>query len=242
MDTLGSRYHLIAPDYPGFGYTSVPEGFTYSFDELASVIEGVVQKLRLGRYVMYMFDFGGPIGFRLATRHPDQIAGLIVQNANAYDEGLSDLARAMAANRPGIPGAEENVREILRLPVTRSQYEGGTTNAELIAPDGWTLDQHFLDLPGRKDAQVDLALNYNSNIALYPVWQQWLREHKPPTLIVWGRGDAFFPETGAYAYARDVPNAKVHLFSTGHFALEENLPDIAPLIANFIDKLDKDTP
>ncbi|WP_194815037.1 alpha/beta fold hydrolase [Nocardia sp. XZ_19_385] len=242
MDALGDRYRMIAPDYPGFGHTEAPAGFTYSFDRLADVIEGFVESLGLARFVLYAFDFGGPVGFRLATRHPDWIAGLIVQNSNAYDEGLSDLARAMTANMPGVEGAEENVREILELPVTRGQYEGGTTDVELIAPDGWTLDQHFLDAPGRKDAQVDLALNYHTNLALYPAWQQWLRDHRPPALILWGRNDAFFPEAGAHAYLRDLPDAKLHLFDTGHFALEENLPEIAPLIADFVDELHQENP
>ncbi|MGV9772734.1 alpha/beta fold hydrolase [Streptosporangium sp. NPDC003464] len=242
MDALGDRYRLIAPDYPGFGLTEAPEDFTYSFDRLADVVEGFVTALGLDRFVMYTFDFGGPVGFRLATRHPEWIAGLIVQNANLYEEGLSDLARGMIANRPGVEGAEANVRQILELPVTRGQYEGGTTDVELVAPDGWILDQHFLDLPGRKEAQVDLALDYHSNVARYPEWQQWLRDHRPPTLIVWGRGDAFFPEAGARAYLRDLPEAELHLFDTGHFALEENLPEIAPLIADFVDGLRKDAP
>ncbi|WP_084477714.1 alpha/beta fold hydrolase [Nocardia jejuensis] len=237
MDALGGRYRMIAPDYPGFGHTEAPEGFVYSFDRLADIVEGFVESLELNGFVLYAFDFGGPVGFRLATRHPEWIAGLIIQNANAYDDGMSEMARGMAANMPGVAGAAENVRQILELPVTRSQYEGGTSDPELIAPDGWTLDQHFLDALGRKDAQVELALNYHSNVELYPVWQQWLRDHRPPTLVLWGRNDAFFPEPGAHAYRRDLPDARVHLFDTGHFALEENLPEIAPLIADFVDSL-----
>jgi pimeloyl-ACP methyl ester carboxylesterase len=240
MDALGARYRLIAPDYPGFGRTEAGEGFTYSFDRLADVVEGFVNVLGLNRFVMYAFDFGGPIGMRLATRHPEWIAGLIVQNANSYDEGLSELARATAANRPGAERAEDNIRRILELPVTRSQYENGTTDVSLIDPDSWTLDQHFLDRPGRKDAQVELALDYHANLARYPEWQRWLRDRRPPTLILWGRGDAFFPEAGAYAYLCDQPDAKIHLFDTGHFALEENLAEIAPLIAGFIDDLPDD--
>ncbi|MGC5009619.1 alpha/beta fold hydrolase [Streptosporangium sp. DT93] len=237
MDALGHRYRLIAPDLPGFGYTEVPEGFTYSFDRLADVLEGFVSALGLDRFVMYTFDFGGPVGFRLATRRPGRIAGLIVQNANAYEDGLSDLARETIANRPGVPGAEENVRRLFDLEVTRAQYEEGTSDAERVAPDGWTLDQHFLDLPGRGDAQADLALDYHSNLARYPEWQRWLREHRPPTLVVWGRRDLFFTEAGARAYLRDLPDARLHLFETGHFALEENLPEIAPLIADFADRV-----
>ncbi|MFD3702025.1 alpha/beta fold hydrolase [Nocardia sp. NPDC058658] len=240
MDALGGRYRLIAPDYPGFGHTEAPADFEYRFERLADIVEGFVDAVGLTRFVLYAFDFGGPVGLRLATRRPELIAGLIVQNSNAYDEGLSDLARAMTANTPEVPGGADNVRQILELPVTRGQYEGGTTDPELIAPDGWTLDQHFLDLPGRKDAQVELGLDYHTNLALYPVWQQWLRDHRPPALILWGRNDAFFPEAGASAYLRDLPEAGIHIFDTGHFALEENLPEIAPLISDFIDDLNQE--
>lgn len=236
IDALGTQYHLVAPDYPGFGHTETPADFTYSFDTLTDVTEGFVQALGLSRFVLYAFDFGGPVGFRLATRHPDWIAGLVIQNANAYVEGLSELAQGFIANQAGVPGAEENIRQILELPVTRSQYEGGTADPELVAPDGWTLDQHFLDQPGRKEAQVALALDYHSNVELYPTWQQWLRENQPPTLIVWGRNDPFFPAPAASAYLRDLPNAELHIFDTGHFALEDQLPTIAPLIADFLDR------
>jgi pimeloyl-ACP methyl ester carboxylesterase len=236
MDALGTRYRMVAPDYPGFGHTGAPTDFTYSFARLADVVEGFVQAVGLEHFAMYLFDFGGPVGFRLAARHPEWVAGLIIQNANAYQEGLSGLARQMSANRPGVPGAEHNIRQVLELPVTRSQYESGASSPELIAPDGWTLDQHFLDQPGRKDAQIALALDYHSNLELYPAWQQWLRDHQPPALIIWGRNDPFFPEPGARAYLRDLPGADLRIFDTGHFALEENLPEIAPLIAAFLDK------
>ncbi|MEV0589498.1 alpha/beta fold hydrolase [Nonomuraea sp. NPDC050310] len=228
MDALGSRHRLIAPDYPGFGHTEAPADFTYTFDRLADVMEGFVQKLGLDRFVLYAFDFGGPVGFRLATRTPERIAGLIVQNANAYQEGLSELAKHTIQTPPD---------DLFTLAVTRSQYENGTTDPSLIAPDGWTLDQHFLDLPGRKQAQTALALDYRSNLELYPAWQQWLREHRPPTLIVWGRGDAFFPEPGAHAYLRDLPDADLHVLDTGHFALEDKLPQIAPLIDRFLQQI-----
>ncbi|WP_354637638.1 alpha/beta fold hydrolase [Kitasatospora camelliae] len=242
IDALGTRYHLVAPDYPGFGHTEAPEGFRYSFDALAEVTEGFVRALGLARFTLYAFDFGGPVGFRLATRNPERIAGLIVQNSNAYQEGLSELALGAIANRPGVPGAEEAVQPLFTLPVTRGQYEDGTTDPALVAPDGWTLDQHFLDLPGRREAQTALALDYHSNVALYPQWQRWLREHRPPTLVLWGTNDAFFLEAGAHAYLRDVPEARIHLFGTGHFALEECLPEIAPLIAEFLDALPVERP
>ncbi|WP_035845312.1 alpha/beta fold hydrolase [Kitasatospora azatica] len=239
IDALGADYHLVAPDYPGFGRSDSPDPaeFRYSFDALAEVIEGFCEQLGLDRFVLYAFDFGAPVGFRLAARHPEWITGLVVQNGNAYAEGLSATAQQMIANRPGVPGAAERVREILTLPVTRSQYEGGAGDPTLISPDGWTMDQHFLDLPGRKAIQVELALDYHSNVESYPRWQEWLRTHRPPALILWGRNDPFFLEPGARAYLRDLPEAELHILDTGHFALEETLPETAPLIADFLAKL-----
>jgi pimeloyl-ACP methyl ester carboxylesterase len=242
IDTLGSRYRLIAPDYPGFGHSDAPGSattggpFAYTFDRLASVIEGFCERLSLDRFVMYVFDWGAPVGFRIATRHPEWIAGLVVQNGNAYEEGLSQGAREFIALRPDVDGDEEKVRELLTLTATRGQYVGGATDPGMISPDGWTLDQHFLDLPGRKQIMVDLAFDYHTNVELYPRWQAWLREHRPLTLIAWGRGDPFFTEDGARAYLRDVPDAELHLFGTGHFALEESLPEISPLIAAFLER------
>jgi len=231
MDALGGRYRLIAPDYPGFGHTRAPDDFTYSFESLADVIEGFVTRMALDPFVMYVFDFGGPVGFRLATRHPEWITGLIVQNANAYREGLSEQAVGT------IYAPADALGDLFTLPVTRSQYEGGTSDPSLVAPDGWTLDQHFLDRSGRREAQLALALDYRSNVERYPDWQAWLRRHQPPTLIVWGRGDPFFLESGARAYLRDVPEAELHVLDTGHFALEEKLPQIVPLIDKFLARL-----
>ncbi|WP_017594207.1 alpha/beta fold hydrolase [Nocardiopsis potens] len=236
IDALGSHYRLIAPDYPGFGRTEAPEGFTYSFDRLADVTEGFVRRLGLDRFVMYVFDFGAPVGFRLAERHPEWIAGLIAQNGNAYQEGLSDAARGALTLAPEAPGAEEALRDLLTLDGTRSQYETGVTDPDLLSPDGWTLDQHFLDLPGRKEAQLSLFFDYRTNIESYPRWQEWMRRHAPPALITWGRNDPFFIEPGARAYLRDLPGAELHLLDTGHFALETHLPEIAPLIADFLDR------
>lgn len=228
MDALGAEYRLIAPDYPGFGHTQASDDFAYTFERLTDVIEAFVLAKGLERFVLYAFDFGGPVGFRLASRQPGRIAGFIIQNANAYDEGLSPLARDT------MNASTENLRDLFTLPVTRSQYETGAGHPEWLSPDGWTLDQHFLDLPGRQRAQCSLIQDYPSNVRQYPEWQGWLRDHRPPTLILWGRGDVFFTEAGAHAYLRDVPQAELHLFDTGHFALEECLPAIAPLIASFL--------
>ncbi|MBA3279242.1 MAG: alpha/beta hydrolase [Geodermatophilaceae bacterium] len=242
IDALGRRYRLIAPDYPGFGYSDAPDststggGFSYTFERLADVIEGFCEQLELSRFVAYVFDFGGPVGMRLAARHPEWIAGLVVQNANAYEEGLSEMARGLASLRGIVDGDADKVRTALTLAATRGQYLKGVSDPDAIAPDGWTLDQHFLDLPGRKQVQVDLAFDYHTNIARYPQWQAWLREHQPPTLVLWGREDPFFVEAGAHAYRRDLPDAELRLFDTGHFALEENLPEMAGLIAGFLDR------
>ncbi|XVS66514.1 alpha/beta fold hydrolase [Actinosynnema sp. CA-299493] len=233
VDALGTRYRLVAPDYPGFGHTEVPDGFTYSFDRLADVVEGFVDRLGLTRFALYLFDFGAPVGFRLALRHPERVAGLVVQNGNAYVEGLSDAARDFIATTPD---REQTILDLFTLDATRGQYEGGAADPALVAPEGWLLDQLFLDRPGRKEAQLALAYDYHRNVEAYPDWQAWLREHRPPTLIAWGVGDPFFTEAGARAYLRDVPDAALHLLDAGHFALEDQLPVIAPLIADFLDR------
>lgn len=234
IDVLGDRHRIIAPDYPGFGFTEAPADFAYSFERLADTIERFVEHLGLTRFVLYAFDFGAPVGFRIATRLPDRVAGLVVQNGNAYDAGLTDGARRFIGLRPEDAGAEDEVRALLTLAGTRGQYEAGVDDPEVIAPDSWTLDQHFLDLPGRADAQVALAFDYRSNLDLYPVWQRWLRDHMPPMLVLWGARDPFFSPAGARAYLDDVPDAELHLFPTGHFALEEALGEIAPLIDTFL--------
>lgn len=227
MDALGDRYRMLAPDYPGFGYTQAPEDFAYSFDRLADVIEGFVDALSLKTFWLYAFDFGGPVGLRLATRRPEMLAGLILQNANAYEDGLSELAQGLL-----------NPTEDLFSPATtRFQYETGVNDTSKLDPDAWTIDQHFLTLPGRLQAQFALARDYASNIALYPQWQQWLREHQPPTLIMWGKNDPIFLETGAAAYLRDLPDAHLHLYDTGHFALEDQLPDMARTLDRFLSQL-----
>jgi pimeloyl-ACP methyl ester carboxylesterase len=243
LDALGSHFRLIAPDYPGFGYSDAPlpasRGgvFPYTFEHLASVIEQFCIQLSLHRFVLYAFDFGGPVGFRIASRRPEWIAGVIVQNANAYVAGLSAVAReyieiGRTGHRQSAP-----LEALLTLEATRQQYVHGTAIEERIAPDGWTLDQHFLDVPGRKAIQVDLALDYYTNVAAYPAWQDWLRRAQPPLLVLWGRHDPFFLEAGARAYLSDVPSGQLHFFDTGHFALEECAPEIVPLLGRFLERV-----
>jgi putative NADH-flavin reductase/pimeloyl-ACP methyl ester carboxylesterase len=235
MDALGDRIRMIAPDFPGFGYSSDPPP-EYSFDALADAMEGFCEALELDRFALYAFDFGAPVGLRLAERHPDWIASLVIQNGNAYEVGLSAMARALAGARREDVGAEQRIRELLTLSGIRGQYLDGVSHPDQMAPEGWTLDHHLLESPQRQRIQVDLAFDYRSNVELYPRWQTWLRRHRPPTLVLWGRNDPFFLEEGAQAFTEDIPDAEVHLFDTGHFALEERLSEIAPLVGEFVER------
>lgn len=241
MPKLADRYHVIAPDYPGYGQSDQPamDKFTYSFDNLASVMEKFVAKLGLNSYALYVMDYGAPIGFRLAAAHPERITALVVQNGNAYDEGLDndfwmpvkeywkDKSEAKAAK----------LRPILELGGTQWQYtEGFRDPATNVSPDTWMLDQAYLDRPGNKEIQLELFYSYGTNPPQYPKWQAYFRKHQPPMLIVWGKGDKIFPAEGAYPYKRDLPNVEMHLFDTGHFALEEEGDDIARLMRDFLDR------
>jgi pimeloyl-ACP methyl ester carboxylesterase len=229
IEELKDDFHIVAPDHPGSGHTEVSGERHHTFDFLADTVEKFLEQLNFTGFTMYVFDFGAPVGFRIATRHPEWIKGLVVQNGNAYEDGLSELARGFIGNRD--PRA---ARDLLALKHTRFGYLEGTRDPESVSPDTWTLDQHYLDL--RPQPQVDLFLDYHTNVAQYPRWQAYLREHQPPTLITWGRGDPFFLEAGALAYLGDVPGAQLHLLDTGHFALEEDLAEIAGLIRAFVTK------
>lgn len=234
---LAGRYRVIAPDYPGYGYSSAPQsaGFEYSFDNLAKVMTRFVDALGLSQYTLYMQDFGGPVGFRMAADRPDRIQGLIVQNANAYDEGLSaamDGARAAWERRT--PETEAAFRALLSPEMTRWQYLEGAREIERISPDAWSHAQSVLDRAGSEDIQLALLHDYGSNVRAYPEWQDYLRRSQPPLLVVWGRNDPFFKADGALAYARDVPNAEIHLLDAGHFALEEMSGPIASLVLAFM--------
>lgn len=240
MDRLAGNFHLLAPDYPGFGYSSSPKSsreggsFDYTFDHLADVTEHFLTKLGVTRFFVYVFDFGAPVGFRIATRHPDWILGVIAQNGNAYEAGLGPNMQPAVKYWSDRPGMESTIRGALTLDATRSQHVDGARDPELISPDSWTLDQHWLDTPGRAQAMLDLLYDYQSNVALYPKWQRWLRDNKPPMLLPWGRNDKFFPEAGARAYLNDVPDAELHLLDAGHFVLDEYVDTVAGLIREFI--------
>ncbi|MEH1951860.1 MAG: alpha/beta hydrolase [Nostoc sp.] len=237
IPALADHFHLVAPDYPGFGYSSMPtvDEFDYTFNRLAEVMAGFVDAIGLKRYSLYLMDYGAPIGYRLATQHPEQIETLIVQNGNAYEEGLGDFWKPMRAFwQNKTPENADRVRQALASKGTKWYYITGARNIENLSPDTWTLDQALLDRSGNIDIQLALKYDYQSNVRLYPQWQAYLRQYQPPTLIVWGKNDQGFLVEGAYAYKRDLKNLEFHLFDTGHFALEEEGDAIAEHIRRFL--------
>jgi pimeloyl-ACP methyl ester carboxylesterase len=230
---LADRYHLVAPDYPGFGRSPALGGET-TFDRLADAMEAFTDALELERFSLYMFDFGAPVGFRLATRRPERVEALVIQNGNAYEAGLGPKMRALRPYWQDRAGNEAAVRGLLDLGVTRSQYLDGVPDPATVNPDLWELDQRYMDLPGRDRVMLDLLFDYQSNVALYPEWHRYLSTHQPPALLAWGRHDGFFPEAGAHAYLEDLPRAEVHLLDTGHFATATHSREIAALAADFL--------
>jgi pimeloyl-ACP methyl ester carboxylesterase len=234
---LADRYHLLAPDYPGFGYSArpTPGEFVYTFDHLAEVMEGFVDTLGLTRYSLYMQDFGGPVGFRLATRRPRQVRALIIQNANAYEEGVSSGVKDVVLRiwKERTPETEARLRELFELPVTRRQYLEGAPDPTRVSPDAWEHAQWGMDRPGNKDIQFVLHANYGSNVERYPEWHDYFRKFQPPALIVWGRNDFVFLPAGAEAYGGDLKHIELHMFDAGHFALETHAAQIADRIREF---------
>ena len=231
MPALADRFHLIAPDYVGFGHSDAPSNkeFTYTFANLADHVSGLVDVLGLKSYILYMQDYGGPVGFRLFTKSPEKVKGFIIQNANAYMEGVGDAPKGVLLPlwEKRTPETEKAPREFVGLEGTKFHWLVGAKDPEAINPDNWVLDQALLDRPGVQDYQVDLLDNYKTNIALYPEWQAAFRTHKPKTLIVWGKNDPFFIPPGARAYLNDIPNAKLVWLDAGHFVLDENGPRVA---------------
>lgn len=236
---LAERYRVVAPDYPGFGHSAFParEDFTYSFASITGVIDRFVQTIGLARYALYIQDYGAPVGLRLALLHPERVSTLVVQNGNAYEEGLSGDWDPLKAYWKS-PTAENRakLRGWLSPAGTQLQYTAGLPAAlrDRLSPDTWTLDWALLSRPGNIDLQLDLFGDYQTNVALYPRFQDYLRRYKPPTLVVWGRHDPFFTEAGAKAYRRDVAEAEIHLLETGHFALETHAAQIADLMLAFL--------
>jgi len=234
---LAERYHVIAPDYPGFGESGVPDraAFPYTFAEFAELVDGLLAKLGATRYALYVQDYGAPVGYRLALRHPERVSALIVQNGNAYEEGLRDFWKPIKAYwADPSPTNRAALRAGLTLQATKSQYLGGVRDSARVDPDNWVHDQALLDRPGIDEIMLDLFRDYRTNVALYPQFQAFFRERQPPTLIVWGKNDVIFPVEGAKPYLRDLPRAELHVLDTGHFALEDKLDEIAGLMLDFL--------
>ena len=262
MPALADQFHLVAPDYPGYGNSSMPtvDEFDYTFDNLSQIIEKFTAKLGLERYSLYLMDYGAPIGFRLAAKYPARVESLIIQNGNAYVEGIDnnfwepikEYWKDRAAINKGLDNPwwknvkaaykkpnmsnEEALGFLVTLGATQWQYTNGVRNQEMISPDNWHVTQRLLDRPGNAEIQLQLFYDYGSNPPLYPDWQAYFRQHQPPTLIVWGENDEIFPADGAHPYKRDLKNLEFHLLDTGHFALEEDGDVMSKYIRDFLDK------
>src|SRR5262245_24097497 len=234
---LADRFHIVAPDLPGFGRSDMPArtDFKYTFDKLADVIDRFTQLIGFDRFAVYVFDYGAPTGFRLAVKHPESITAMISQNGNAYEEGLSDGWNPIRAYWKDASEVNRKALRVLLAPETTYwQYTHGVPEPLQVSPDGYSLDNFYLARPGADEVQLDLFGDYKSNVALYPTFQNYFRTHKPPFLAVWGKNDPFFLPPGAEAFKRDIPNATVRFFDTGHFALETHAKEIADEIRTFL--------
>jgi pimeloyl-ACP methyl ester carboxylesterase len=239
IPSLADRYRVVAPDYPGFGHSSMPprHEFAYTFDNLAAVVEEFTTILGVSKYALYVQDYGAPVGYRLASRYPDRVAAIVVQNGNAYEEGLdNDFWKPLKAywQEPNSQTKRDTLRAFVKVEATHWQYIHGVPHPEFVSPDGWTTDQYLLDRKGNDEIQLDLFLSYGSNPPLYPKWQEYFRQHQPPMLIVWGRNDEIFPAAGAEPYRRDLKTIEFHLLDAGHFALESDGDLIARLMLDFL--------
>jgi pimeloyl-ACP methyl ester carboxylesterase len=235
---LADQYRVIAPDLPGFGFTEVlaKRNYTYSFEALAGTIEAFTEALGLNRYAIYIFDYGAPTGLRLALRHPERVTALVSQNGNAYEEGLGDAWGPIRTywSQPTAENRDVIRQNVLTLETTRWQYTHGVENPESVPPESYTLDIALMERPGNKEIQLDLFLDYASNVKLYPKFQEYFRTSKPPLLAIWGKNDPFFIPAGAEAYRKDLPNARVEFLNTGHFATETHSVEIAAAIKEFL--------
>ena len=268
IPALADRYHLVAPDYPGYGFSSMPsiDEFDYSFDNIARIIGKFTDEIGLDKYSLYLMDYGAPVGFRIATSQPDRVEALVIQNGNAYVEGIdnnfwepiqeywkdrnavnkgldNDFWKNVKAayNKPNMSN-DEALRFLVTLGATKWQYTNGVPNVEAISPDNWGHVQPLLDRAGNPEIQLQMFYSYGSNPPLYPAWQEYLRKYQPPTLIVWGKNDEIFPADGAEPYKRDLKDLEYHLIDTGHFALESHGQEIADLMRNFLNRKVESTP
>lgn len=239
---LSGNYHVIAPDLPGFGFSDMPakDQFTYTFDNIAATMQGFIDKLGLKRFAIYVFDYGAPTGYRLAMANPEKITGIISQNGNAYEEGLSDGWNPIQKYWQEPNQENRNaLKDFVTIKTTRWQYEEGVNDKSLIAPETYTLDQHFLDRPGSADIQLDILRDYKTNVELYPAFHTYFKKYQPKMLAVWGNKDPYFLPAGAEAYKKDLPNATVKFYDTGHFALETHAEEISTDIIRFMAGLPK---
>lgn len=233
---LASHYHLIAPDYPGFGQSEAPpaDRYAYTFDHLAATTNALIERLGIKRCIFYLQDHGGPVGFRIMLKHPERVQALIIQNANAYNEGLGAKWAGIAhywADRAAHP---EQLEAFISFEGAKQRHIAGSPNPERYNPDSWTDEYAMLSRPGAREIQADLLFDYQTNVASYPAWQAWLREHRPSTLVIWGRYDPSFIAPGGEAFSRDIPDAEIHLLDAGHFALDEKVDEIALLMIDFL--------
>lgn len=239
IPVLADKYRVIAPDYPGFGQSAAPErsGYKYTFDAFTKLVDGLTEKLGVSRYALYVMDYGAPVGFRIAAKHPDRVTALIVQNGNAYNEGLQKFWEPIQKYwSSGKNEDREAIRWLTSLKATKWQYTHGVSDLTLVSPDTWTHDQALLDRAGNQEIQLDLFYDYRTNVPLYPEWQAYFRKHQPATLVLWGKNDQIFVADGAAPYKRDLKDVELHLLDAGHFALETNGPEMAALIRDFLSR------
>ena len=239
IPALADRYRVIAPDYPGYGQSDAPDhkSFAYNFDHTSALIDVLLGRLGVTRYALYVMDYGAPVGWRLALKHPDQITGLVIQNGNAYDEGLKAFWDPIKKYwEDGSAESRDALRTLLTLETTIFQYTDGVSDKSRVSPDNWIHDQALLDRPGNAEIQLDMLYDYRTNLPLYPAVQAWLRAHQPPSLIVWGKNDFIFPADGAHPYKRDLKDLEFHLIDSGHFLLEDKPDEVFPLIRDFLDR------
>jgi len=237
MFVLADRFHIISPDYPGFGNSDMPDRskFAYTFDRLAEIVEGLLKQISFTHFGLYVQDYGGPVGFRIIDRNPEWLEWLIIQNTNAYEIGFTKawdgFRNALWKSRT--PETERPLAAFLELDAIKQVYLYGHKNPELISPDNWNMDFRFMERPGARQVQMDLFYDYRNNVALYPQWQNFLRDRQPSTLILWGQNDIFFTPEGGDAYLRDLPNAEMHRLNSGHFAVEDSLEEISKNLGSF---------